>query len=211
MVKVGNYLLAKLGTGAAHLIGPQELFAAFINPDDQTVKLNRITNSSSSEAQKLIALHGQTFPEYERFQGTSLLAMLIDNVPAVHFQAISAGDDLAGFFMYWDLDGLYYIHFIAVFPEMRNKKIGQQVLDWVADNLSQPVFLESEVPYDEITARRLAFYERNGFQRLANNPDILAAVRRGGHPLWLMGTRPVKDLEGCLIKIRDTVYYGTGE
>lgn len=103
------------------------------------------------------------------------------------------------------------IHFIAVFPEMRNKKIGQQLLDWVADNLSQPVFLESEVPYDEITARRLPFYERNGFQRLANNPDILATVRRGGHPLWLMGTRPVKNLEGCLIKIRDTVYYGTGE
>lgn len=158
-----------------------------------------------------MALHNRTFPEYERYQETSLLADLIDKTRALHFNAIYEDDDLAGFIMYWDLGGLCYIHFLAVFPEMRNKKIGQRVLAWVSENLRGPVFLESEVPYDEMTRRRFEYYQRHGFQELANNPDILAEVRRGGRPLWLMGTQVVGDLNDCLIKIRDAVYLGTGD
>lgn len=175
------------------------------------MKLKRITNSNIEEAQRLIALHLETFSEYERFLETPLLANLIDNAQSMQFNGIYEDDELAGFFIYWDLQDSYYIHFIAVFPEMRNRKIGQKVLDWVSKNLHHPVFLESEIPYDEITTRRLNFYKRNGFMELANDPAILSDVRRGGHELWLMGTQEVKNLTLYLIKIRDEVYYATGE
>ncbi|MDR2010892.1 MAG: GNAT family N-acetyltransferase [Bacteroidales bacterium] len=175
------------------------------------MKLRRITCSNDSEAQKLIDLHNDIFPEYERFYKTTLWANLIDNARFMHFNAIYENDELAGFFIYWDLEDAYYIHFIAVRPEMRNRKIGQQVLDWTAANLHKPVFLESEIPYDEITTRRLNFYKRNGFSELANDPEILSEVREGGHPLWFMGTQPVENLEDYLIKVRDKVYYATGE
>ncbi|NDV82240.1 GNAT family N-acetyltransferase [Bacteroides sp. 51] len=175
------------------------------------MKLKRITNSNNEEAQRLIALHSETFPEYERFQEIPLLANLIDNAQPMQFNGIYEDDELAGFFIYWDLEDSYYIHFIAVFPEMRNHKIGQKVLDWVSENLHHPVFLESEIPYNEITARRLNFYKRNGFKELANDPAILSDVREGGHPLWFMGTQEVDDLTPYLIKIRDGVYYATGE
>lgn len=175
------------------------------------MELKRITNSKNEEIQKLIALHNETFPEYERFQESPLLANLIDNAELMHFNAIYENNQLAGFFIYWDLEDSYYIHFIAVFTEMRNKKIGKQILDWVSTNLHYPVFLESEIPYDEITERRFNFYKRNGFQEIANDPDILAEVRRGGHPLWFMSTKPTDNLNSYLVKIRDIVYYGTGE
>jgi len=175
------------------------------------MKIERITNSRGSEAQKLIDLHSKTFPEYERFQGTSLMADLIDNASSMHFNAIHEGENVVGFFIYWDLGDFYYIHFIAVYPDMRNMRTGQRVMEWVDKNMTKPVLLESEVPFDEISARRLNFYKRNHFQELANDPATLSEVRKGGHPLWLMGTQPVADLKSCLIKIRDKVYFGTGE
>lgn len=175
------------------------------------MELKRITNSNDPVAQKLIALHSETFPEYPRFQETPLLANLIDNTKPMHFNAVYENDELAGFFMYWDLDDSYYIHFISVFPEMRNRKIGQKLLDWVSENLHRPVFLESEIPHNEITERRLNFYKRNGFRELANDPDILAEDRRGSHTLWFMGTQPITGLDNYLYKIKEMVYYSTGE
>lgn len=113
---------------------------------------------------------------------------------------INNGDTLAVFFLYWDLGTAYYIHFIAVYPEMRNNKIGQQILAWVSANLFLPVFLESEVPYDEITSRRLEFYKRNDFHEIAKDPVILASNRKGGHPQYLMATQTVENLETYLTK-----------
>lgn len=175
------------------------------------MKLKRITSSNNQEARRLVTLHSKTFPGYERFRETTLLADLIDNAQSMHFNGIYEEGELAGFFIYWDLEDSYYIHFIAVFPEMRNRKTGHKVLDWVSENLHFPVFLESEIPYDEITECRLNFYKRNGFKELANNPEILARDRRGGHPLWFMGTQNVEHLSRYLVKIKERVYYATGE
>lgn len=174
------------------------------------MKLKRITKSNDIDAERLVALHKRTFSEYERFKDTQLLVNLIDNAPSMHFNAVYENDELAGFFIYWDLEGFYYIHFIAIFPEMRNRKIGQQILNWVSKHLTQPVFLESEIPINEITERRLNFYKRNGFKELANDPEILSDARRGGHPLWFLGTQSVEHLDSCLTKIKETVYEATG-
>lgn len=171
--------------------------------------LTRITDSKHADVEALVALHRAEFSEYERFQHTRLLYNLIDGAQNMYFHSVFEDDKLAGFFIYWDLDDAYYIHFIAIFPEMRNHKIGQKILDWVAGNLHKPVFLEVDIPFDEITQRRLGFYKRNGFAEIANDPHTLSSVRMGEHPLWLMSTVPVDNLESYLIKIRDIVYYGT--
>lgn len=175
------------------------------------MKLNRITDHTYPDVRTLIELHSKTFPEYERFQGTNLLANLIDGAHNMYFHSVHEKDKLAGFFIYWDLDDSYYIHFIAIFPEMRNHRIGQHILDWVADNLKKPAFLEVEIPFDEITERRFNFYKRNGFTEIANDPHTLSSVRMGDHPVWLMASKTVDNLENYLVKIRDIVYYGTGE
>lgn len=175
------------------------------------MELKRITESSTAEARQLIALHSETFPQYERFQNTALLARLIDNASAMHFNALYDGSDLVGFFSYWNLGNACYIHFISVYPTLRNRGIGRQIMEWVSTHLHQPVFLESEVPFDEITERRLQFYKRNGFHELANDPETLASDRRGGHPQCFMGTQPVDNLEDYLLRIRELVYRATGE
>lgn len=175
------------------------------------MKLKRITHSKDEEAIKLIALYEETFPESERYRDTRILLNLIDNNKSVHFHAIYEDDKLAGLFLYWDLGGFYYIHFLAVYPEMRNRKIGKQVLDWVAENLKQPLFLEAEAPVDELSTRRIRFYERNGYQVLARNPEILYEAREKSSILWLMGNQQVAHLEKYITTIKDIVYDATGE
>lgn len=170
------------------------------------MELTRITDSNYPEVEQLIALHEQEFGEYARFRRTGLMCKLIDGARDMYFHAVHEDGRLTGFFIYWDLGDSYYIHFIAVFPEMRGQKIGQKILDWVAENLKKPVFLEVDIPFDEITERRANFYKRNGFDVVAVDPHTLSSVRKGEHPLWLMGTKTVDDLEPYLVNIRDIVY-----
>ena len=43
------------------------------------MELKRIADSRTPDAEKLIALHRETFPEYERFCDTPLMANMIDH------------------------------------------------------------------------------------------------------------------------------------
>ncbi len=100
------------------------------------------------------------------FGGTRLLYNLIDGAHDMFFHSVHENEKLAGFFIYWDLKTSYYIHFIAIFPEMRNHKIGQKVFDWVVKNLQKPVFLEVDIPFNEITQRRLNFFNGTDLLKL---------------------------------------------
>ena len=63
------------------------------------------------------------------------LKRMIENHAPMYFNAIECDGELSGMFVYWDMGDFYYLEHLAVFPEMRNKKIGQQVLDYVAEHL----------------------------------------------------------------------------
>lgn len=53
---------------------------------------------------------------------------------------------------------------MAVNPQMRGKRIGSKLLgDFIAANAGKTVVLEIDPPEDEVSKRRLAFYERVGF------------------------------------------------
>lgn len=175
------------------------------------MNLRRVTDSKDNEVIKLIALYEDTFPESERYRDTQILLDLIDNSRLTHFNAIYENYKLAGLFVYWDLGEFCYIHFLAIFPEMRNRKIGKQILDWVSKNISQPVLLEVEVPTDEFSIRRIHFYERNNYQVLAKNPDILYESRERSSVLWLMGNHQVKYLRNYITTIKNIVYDATGK
>lgn len=170
------------------------------------MKLKRITNSKDDDAVKLIALHEDVFPETERYRDTQILINLIDKNESVHFNAIYEEEQLAGLFLYWDLGGFYYIHFLAVYSEMRNRQIGKQVLDWVAANLKKPVFLEVEAPADDLQTRRLHFYERNGYRVVARNPELLYEARERSSILWMMANKQVEHPENYIQTIKDIVY-----
>lgn len=123
---------------------------------------------------------GETFPEYERFCDTPLMANMIDSRTVDVLQRRLRKGRTGGFVLSigtWGIATTFIL--LPSTPKMRNHKIGQHILDWVGEHLHRPVFLEAEIPYDAITARRLCFYKRNGFLELAENPG-----NPRGSPPW---------------------------
>ena len=123
--------------------------------------LIRITSADDSRLNRLIPLYEESFPESER-RKIGQLKRMIENHAPMYFNAIECDGELSGMFVYWDMGDFYYLEHLAVFPEMRNKKIGQQVLDYVAEHLKGIRLLEVEPTEDEMTTRRVNYYRRNG-------------------------------------------------
>ena len=107
------------------------------------VTLKRITQAEDEAFRKLTALYTEAFPVEERRE-IGQLGELLHTEPAMYFNAVECDGQLAGLFVYWDFGSFYYLEHLAVFAEMRNKKIGQQILDWVKEQLQGVRLLEVE-------------------------------------------------------------------
>jgi len=70
-----------------------------------------------------------------------------------------------GFIALWKFDNFVFIEHFAIAHETRNRGIGQKVIEEIIQVVNLPLVLETEPPINEINQRRIAFYERNGFQR----------------------------------------------
>lgn len=173
------------------------------------VVLHRITSPQESSFSELIPVYQEAFPAEERRNLPQLERLLAEEF-RMFFHAIECDGTLAGLFVYWELEGFYYLEHLAVFAEMRNKKIGQQLLDWVNLHLKGIRLLEAEPAETEIATRRVKYYERNGYQvldRTYKQPSYDG--KRPAIPLWIMGNA---ELEAETVKqyvevIREEVYF----
>ncbi|MDH6311041.1 ribosomal protein S18 acetylase RimI-like enzyme [Dysgonomonas sp. PFB1-18] len=81
-----------------------------------------------------------------------------------HLSAWIDGEKLLSFVSYWDFEGYIYIEHLAVNPELRGQNIGSQMLDAFADEVKKTVILEIDPLIDEVSEKRLAFYEKLGYK-----------------------------------------------
>jgi ribosomal protein S18 acetylase RimI-like enzyme len=77
-----------------------------------------------------------------------------------------AGEKTAGFCIIWDFTEFVYLEHFAIEPDVRGLGIGEGTLALIKANFDKPVILETELPLDEISSRRIKFYKRNGFRVL---------------------------------------------
>jgi len=123
----------------------------------------RIKSASHPHLQVLLPFYVETFPLEERRDMSSLLRML--NETDMFFSAILLDDLVVGMVVYWKFGKFLYIEHLAVFPSQRRKGIGEGVLNKLQEE-ANPILLEVEIPYDEASTRRIAFYQRCGFTAL---------------------------------------------
>ncbi len=170
------------------------------------MKLVRITKSDDNYLERLVPLYKEAFPVEER-RDIEQLKHLIDKQPEMYFNAIECDGQLAGFFVYWNLKDFYYLEHLAVFSEMRNLKVGQQVLDYIAEHLTGLRLLEVEPTTDEITTRRVNYYKRNGYIVL-DTEYIQPSYRedRVEGNLWIMGNKQTDRLQEFIERIKREVY-----
>ena len=98
--------------------------------------------------------------------------------------SVLVNDDITAMLGVWDFDDIRYIEHLATDERVRNNGIGGLLLDEFINSKHTPVILEVELPGEEITDRRIAFYERHGFK--FNNYDyIQPAMEKGKDPVPL--------------------------
>ena len=170
------------------------------------VTLRRITRADDPQLESLLGLYVESFPEEER-RDLGQLRRMIPAVAEMQLCAIEHDGELAGLAVYWDMGEFYYMEHLAVFPAMRNHKIGQQVLQWWQANLPKIQLLEVEPPTNPMAERRINLYRRNGLEVLEKSyvqPDY--REDRDSCALWVMGTAPHPDLATYIRRIQDVAY-----
>ena len=90
----------------------------------------------------------------------------------------------AGFLAVWEFESFIYIEHFAVDPALRNRGTGSALLQELVKQYQKPICLEVELPEDELTRRRIGFYERNGFV-FNEYPYIQPPISKGKSPVPL--------------------------
>ena len=132
-------------------------------------------------------LYLSAFPENER-RPVDAQRRNVDTNPLFRCYLLTGDESRPiGFITLWRLDGFCYAEHFAVDPSLRNGGYGSRVMQLLLRELELPVVLEAEVPADDLSRRRVAFYERQGF-RTCDKDYIQPSYRPGGEslPLYLM-------------------------
>lgn len=108
-------------------------------------------------ANKLLAV---SFPATERRSGEFQRKVMLH--PDYRLSAIMDGDKPVGVAGYFDAPDFVYFENFCIDPDKRNGGYGSQTLKLLTENIVKPFILEVELPTDDLTRRRIAFYKRNG-------------------------------------------------
>ena len=84
----------------------------------------------------------------------------------------------------WDLDGYIFIEHLATASDKRNGGLGARMLNEIISSSNKRVILEVEPPVDELTKRRVGFYERNSMH-INPYPYIQPSLSEGRDPVPL--------------------------
>ncbi len=108
------------------------------------------------------ALYVAAFPEIER-RSPEAWAACCEREDALTVYGIFDDEVFCGFVCVWAFGDFTYMEHFAVLPERRGGGLGRQtVREIVRRSAPRPVVLEVEPPEDDLTRRRISFYERNG-------------------------------------------------
>lgn len=113
------------------------------------------------------AIYENSFPYKEQRSMEDHLRALED--PRFEAEGIWLGDRLAGFLNHWTWgEGFSYCEHLAMSPELRGQRVGSRALEAFCARAGK-VVLEIDLPVDDISIRRLHFYQRLGF---VDNPYV---------------------------------------
>ena len=145
------------------------------------------------------------FPQEER-RDTVQQREYSDNNPLFRSNIILEDGNSIGMISYWAMEDFYYIEHFAIDPTLRNGGYGKRVLEMIKKQLKSPIVLEVEEPNDEMSTRRIHFYERLEFT-LHRKPYMQPPYRKGdsGLPMLLMTYGDI-DMDRDFERVKNTLY-----
>lgn len=120
-------------------------------------------------------LYEKSFPYNERWNAEGYDRAFGD--PNFEADGIWRGDEFIGILFHWGADGYRYVEHLAVSPALRGQNMGSAALSAFCRKVGR-VILEIDPPVDDISIRRLHFYERLGSSPTPTN----TSTRRSASP-----------------------------
>ena len=154
---------------------------------------------------KIFSRYEKTFPENERRDKEQFLDLA--EAPDAFVFLIKNEDETIGYSVIWELKDFYFLEHFEVFEEFRNQKFGEQILEALKEKFDK-IVLETEPDFlSEIAARRVRFYQRNGFE-IINKDYIQPSYGEGKSSLhlFLMANFLIENLENSIQEIYAVVY-----
>ena len=105
-------------------------------------------------------LYEKSFPIEERRDFS--LVLDIYKTDLLSLNLIYDNETMVGILNIWDFNDFLYIEHLAVSEQYRNRKIASKVLEQL-NTQNKLIVLEVELPNDELSKRRIDFYQRNSF------------------------------------------------
>lgn len=124
------------------------------------MRFKRLTTDRSAMYAQAMALYHISFPFYEQREDDSQARIMSHE--DYHFNLIEDEDGLIGLMLCWETPRFIYVEHFCILPSRRNKGYGTKALATLGRE-GKAVILEIDPPADEISIRRKAFYERDGF------------------------------------------------
>ncbi|BEH00487.1 GNAT family N-acetyltransferase [Bacteroides sedimenti] len=169
------------------------------------ITIQRIHTSDKEYYRFAENLLADAFPVEERRE-LSLQRDYTDHNNRFHNNILLSNEEPVGFISYWDFDRFCYVEHFAIDPSLRSNGYGQKVLTSLKEKLQCPIVLEVELPEEEISIRRIGFYQRHGFQLWKEEYQQPPYRKGDGYlPMWLMADGDLnceKDFE----VVRDCIY-----
>jgi len=173
------------------------------------LRLQQINSTSDKYFEPLIKLYEEAFPPNER-RDVDKIKDLVFSTNGLSINAIIDNEVLCGLMIYWKFKDFYYLEHFAIFPEMRNRKIGERTLGLIKDIAKgETIVLEAEPADNELAMRRIEFYKRNGFSILRKNyiQPPYSKEKEGLH-LWMLGIIGKNNNIDCISNtIKQNVYF----
>jgi len=137
--------------------------------------MNRIRNIKPQELTECLRIFHQAFSDTE-LRSDGRIRALYDQ-GRMKFACLEAGGRIVSCQMYWPLKDLLFLENFATRPGRRGQGYGGELLEHMK-NIGRPLVLEAEEGTDEMSRRRIAFYERHGLV-LSGQEYYLPPLQKG--------------------------------
>lgn len=123
--------------------------------------MKRISDPTHPYVETVRQLLENSFPVQERRPFPDFLNLL--EAGAFSLYAWEEEGRLTAFSVLWNLEDFQFLEYLAVHPDTRGKGYGTRVMKDLVTSFRTPLLFEVEPPANEISRKRVVFYERLGF------------------------------------------------
>lgn len=123
--------------------------------------LQKLTITDTLFLKKVKKIYENSFPLNERRAFEEVMDLLTDK--RFYLFAVTFENEVVGMLSKWNFKTFIYIEHFAISAAFRGNGLGSFVLQKLIQEDSRQIVLEVELPEDEISLKRIKFYERIGF------------------------------------------------